>query len=314
MYPYPLITFSDGSHVSLYEIFIVIGVIAAIVLFRILADRRKLPAKLQNLVLIGAVVSFVVGYFFAVFFQALYDIAERGAFIIDKNTGATFYGGFIGGAACMLLIYFVGGHFLFKKQNGAHLRWFWTFVNIAAACVPLAHGFGRIGCLCGGCCYGMETDAWYGIPMDIGAMDGVYVKVIPTQLFEAIFLFALAGYLIYRNWKGKGFCLPIYLISYGVWRFLIEYLRADDRGQTFIPFLSPSQLTALFLVIVGAGLIAGYFAIVRKKGKEFFAPPGAENNAAHTEESDAAEGMSTAEKSDAADSDGSAPDKGAPED
>ena len=115
MYPYPLITFPDGSGISLYEIFIVVGVIAAIVLFRILADRRNLPAKLQNLILIGAVVSFIVGYFFAVLFQAIYDIAERGAFIIDKNTGATFYGGFIGGAACMLLIYFIGGKLLFKN-------------------------------------------------------------------------------------------------------------------------------------------------------------------------------------------------------
>ena len=32
MYPYPLITFPDGSGISLYEIFIVVGVIAAIVL------------------------------------------------------------------------------------------------------------------------------------------------------------------------------------------------------------------------------------------------------------------------------------------
>ena len=273
MYPYYLITFPDGSGISLYEIFIVIGVIAAIVLFRILADRRRLPAKLQNLILIGAVVSFIVGYFFAVLFQAIYDIAERGAFIIDKNTGATFYGGFIGGAACMLLIYFVGGYLRFKKQNNEHLRWFPSFVNIAAACVPLAHGFGRIGCLFGGCCHGAATDAWFGIPMDIGALDGVYVKVIPTQLFEAVFLFILAAFLIWRNWKGKGFCLPIYLIAYGVWRFLIEYLRADDRGQTFLSFLSPSQLTAVILVVIGGALIAAYYIIVRKKGKEIFAPP-----------------------------------------
>lgn len=273
MYPYPLITFPDGSGISLYEIFIVVGVIAAIVLFRILADRRNLPAKLQNLILIGAVVSFIVGYFFAVLFQAIYDIAERGAFIIDKNTGATFYGGFIGGAACMLLIYFIGGHLLFKKQNNEHLRWFPSFVNIAAACVPLAHGFGRIGCLFGGCCYGMETDAWFGIPMDIGTMDHVYVKVVPTQLFEAIFLFALAAFLIWRNWKGKGFCLPTYLIGYGVWRFLIEYLRDDDRGQTFLSFLTPSQLTAVVLVLIGCALIAAYFIIVHKKGKAIFEPP-----------------------------------------
>lgn len=273
MYPYPLITFPDGSGISLYEIFIVVGVIAAIVLFRILADRRNLPAKLQNQILIGAVVSFIVGYFFAVLFQAIYDIAERGAFIIDKNTGATFYGGFIGGAACMMLIYFIGGYLLFKKQNNEHLRWFPSFVNIAAACVPLAHGFGRIGCLFGGCCYGMETDAWFGIPMDIGTMDHVYVKVVPTQLFEAIFLFALAAFLIWRNWKGKGFCLPAYLIGYGVWRFLIEYLRDDDRGQTFLSFLTPSQLTAVVLVLIGCALIAAYFIIVHKKGKAIFEPP-----------------------------------------
>lgn len=273
MYPYPLITFPDGSGISLYEVFIVVGVIAAIVLFRILADRRNLPAKLQNLILIGAVVSFIVGYFFAVLFQAIYDIAERGAFIIDKNTGATFYGGFIGGAVCMLLIYFVGGYLLFKKQDNEHLRWFSSFINIAAACVPLAHGFGRIGCLCGGCCYGMQTDAWYGIPMDIGALDHVFVKVVPTQLFEAIFLFALAAFLIWRNWNGKGFCLPVYLIGYGIWRFLLEYLRDDDRGQTFLSFLTPSQLTAVVLVLIGCALIAAYYIIVRKKGKEFFAPP-----------------------------------------
>ena len=273
MYPYPLITFPDGSGISLYEIFIVVGVIAAIVLFRILADRRNLPAKLQNLILIGAVVSFIVGYFFAVLFQAIYDIAERGAFIIDKNTGATFYGGFIGGAACMLLIYFIGGYLLFKKQNNEHLRWFPSFVNIAAACVPLAHGFGRIGCLFGGCCYGMETDAWFGIPMDIGTMDHVYVKVVPTQLFEAIFLFALAAFLIWRNWKVTGFGLPTYLIGYGVWRFLIEYLRDDDRGQTFLSFLTPSQLTAVVLVLIGCALIAAYYIIVHKKGKAMFEPP-----------------------------------------
>ena len=62
MYPYKLIRFPDGSGITLYEIFILIGVSAAIVLFRILADRREMPAKLQNLVLIGAVLSFIVGY------------------------------------------------------------------------------------------------------------------------------------------------------------------------------------------------------------------------------------------------------------
>lgn len=117
MYPYKLIRFPDGSGITLYEIFILIGVIAAIVLFRILADRRKMPAKLQNLVLIGAVVSFIVGYLCAVLFQAVYNAIATGEFSLGSGTGSTFYGGFIGGAVCMLLIYFVGGRILFGQKG-----------------------------------------------------------------------------------------------------------------------------------------------------------------------------------------------------
>ena len=40
----------------------------------------------------------------------------------------------------------------------------------------------------------------------------------------------------------------------------MEYARADDRGQTVISFLSPSQLVAIILVAVGVA----YFALWRK--------------------------------------------------
>ena len=267
MYPYKLIEFPDGSGLSLYEIFILLGVIAAIVMFRVLADHNAMPAKLQNLILIGAVVSFIVGYFSAVLFQAIYNIASIGAFILDSQTGSTFYGGFIGGVCCMLLIYFVGGHFLFKKEK-THLRWFFAFANIAAVCIPLAHGLGRIGCLTAGCCHGGETDAWFGIRQYIELSSGEYGwrTVVPLQLFEAIFLIALASVLFILVWKAKWHELPIYLSGYGIWRFLIEFLRTDDRGTSFLSFLSPSQITAIFMILIAAVLIAGNF-ILMKKGK-----------------------------------------------
>ena len=286
MYPYPLIRFSDGSGIGLYEICMLVGVVAAMVLFSVLAERRKMPGKLQNLILVGIVVSFVVGYLAAVLFQAVYNALETGKFVIDENTGATFYGGLIGGTLCMLLLYFVGGRILYGKF-GVAVRWFPTFTNIAAACVPLAHAFGRIGCLMAGCCHGGQTDAWYGIPMDIGVLDGEYVKVVPLQLFEAIFLFALAAFLIVRFWRGKGMEVPVYLIGYGVWRFVIEFFRTDDRGASFIPGLSPSQVTAIFLILVGIGIVVAYFVICRRKGREFFALPKEEEERAS---SDTAEG------------------------
>ena len=122
----------------------------------------------------------------------------------------------------------------------------------------------------GGCCHGGETDAWYGIPMDIGALDGEYVKVVPLQLYEAIFLLGLAAFLIVRILQKKGMAAPLYFLIYGVWRFFIEFFRADDRGASFIPALSPSQVTALFLILVGIGIYCAYFIIRKKYGADFF--------------------------------------------
>ena len=110
MYPYDFLF--DGF--NLYVLFITLGVIAALVVFRILADKNKFPAGLQNLVLIGAVISVVVGYCFAVLFQGVYNAFETGKFVINGSTGATFYGGLIGGAGIMLLIYFLGGKLILK--------------------------------------------------------------------------------------------------------------------------------------------------------------------------------------------------------
>lgn len=267
MFPNYIIGFSDGSGISFYEIFFAVGLIAALVLLRVLSDRRGLPAKLQNMVLIGTVVSCVVGYLSAVLFQAVYDWFATGVFKIDGSTGATFYGGLIGGAACFLAIYFGFGHLLFKNEK-THLQYFPAIANIAAVCIPAAHAFGRLGCLSAGCCSGTPTDAWYGIYMHTA--DYGYTKVVPLQLFESIFLFALAGYLFYRNWQRKGLCLPFYLVGYGIWRFVIEFFRGDDRGATFIPFLSPSQLTAIVLILVGIGIYIAYFVIIRKKGKTYY--------------------------------------------
>lgn len=279
MYPYKIFTFPDGTGITLYEVFILIGVIAALVLFRILADRRKMPAKLQNLILIGAVVAFVIGYLSAVLFQAFYNALETGNFELNGSTGSTFYGGFIGGAVGMLLIYFIGGRLLFKSMKTS-VEWLPTFANIAAACIPLAHGFGRIGCLTAGCCHGGITDAWYGITQWVETASGKYgwEKVVPIQLFEAIFLFLLAAFLFMLVWKKKGFGLSGYLIGYGVWRFVIEFFRTDDRGASFISGLTPSQVTAILMVLIGVVLIAAYYIIRKKKGQDVFIAPDLKEN------------------------------------
>ncbi len=242
MYPYPVFL-----GLTLYELFIVIGFVSAVLIYRVLADRETVPASVQNLCLFGGFAGLAGGYLLAVVVQAFYNYMEDGVFEITGHTGATFYGGLIGGAAVFLLIYFGVGYFVCRKRE--HLRYFWRISDFAAAGIASAHGFGRLGCLMAGCCYGRETDSVFGI-----YMSALGRRVIPVQLYEAVFLFLLAAFLIFRTVRGKSYALPLYMVLYGVWRFAVEYLRGDDRGATVVPFLSPSQLTAVVLVI-GAGIV-----------------------------------------------------------
>jgi len=142
------------------------------------------------------------------------------------------------------------------------VREFFNIANIGAACIAAAHGLGRLGCLFAGCCHGAVTDKWYGIYMV--ALDK---KVVPIQLFEAIFLFALFALFLIRILKNKTYNLPIYMCAYGIWRFFIEYARTDYRGSTFISFLTPSQLTAI-LMIVGSLAVFLLEYSVRKRESE----------------------------------------------
>ena len=245
MYPYEIFLGLD-----LYSILLCVGIFVCILTYSRLADTLYLSAKLQKFCFICAVFAIPLGYGSAVLFQALYNIKENGGFVLSKDTGATFYGGLIGGAAVFLLIYFVAGHFLFS--DGYHRRNFFGVANCAAASIALAHACGRVGCLMAGCCHGKLTEEWYGIYMhgDFG-----YEKYVPVQLFEALFLFALFGILTALVLKKGSYNLPIYMMGYGAWRFVAEYFRADDRGDSLISFLSPSQLIAVLMILGGVGLL-----------------------------------------------------------
>ena len=255
MYPYEIFLGMD-----LYSILISVGVVLCMLFIRLQADWRGLRAKLQNLYLLNTIAAVVLGYGSAVLFQAFYNYMARGVFEITNSTGSTFYGGLIGGTAMFILLYLVIGHFLFKdKYHIPHLR---TASDIAPACITVAHGFGRLGCLMAGCCHGAECNAWYGIKMV-----NLPYKVVPVQLFEALYLFALSGIFLFMFKKGKKYLMPAYMMAYAVWRFLAEILRGDYRGATIVDFLTPSQFISVLLLAGGLVLLAIELYVDGRKAK-----------------------------------------------
>lgn len=249
MYPYDLI-----FNIGLYELLAAGGILCAMVAFRYLSEVRGLPVRLHNFIIADTVLTVVGGYFSAVLMQAFYDYRASGVFSLTKNTGATFLGGFIGGLIIFLFIYFIVGRFVFHK--GYTGGYFPVVSDIYAVCLPLAHGFGRLGCLMAGCCHGAPAE-WGLYHANLG------MKVVPVQLFEAIFLFGLSALLFFITKKKTGTGFALYMTLYGVWRFFAEFLRADDRGATIVELLSPSQLVSVIMVIVGLVIL-----LVEKKGKK----------------------------------------------
>ncbi len=253
MFPYEILPGFD-----LYTICITLGMAGCLVLFRLLADRAGLSARLTNLTLACGLCGAAAGLGTAVLFQAFYRYLDGGSFALSGQTGATFYGGLLGGAAVFLLVYFLPGRILFP--DGEHRAQFFAVSGMVAPAITFAHAAGRLGCFFVGCCYGVES----GTPLDL-YFPALGRAVLPTQLYEAVFLAALTVFLILRARRGYADGLPLYLLAYAVFRYLLEFVRGDDRGATLLPFFSPSQLTALLLFAVG-GLLLLFARRLRRGG------------------------------------------------
>lgn len=209
------------------------------------------------------------------FFGDEASLGETLVRLVDvRRGGLVAYGGFLGG--------YFGAHFYLYRAGVPLLR----FADVAAPTLALGLGLTRIGCYLFGCDFGapLSEDApawlrgWGTFPHwenDEGSpawahhvdaydldFDARYsLPCHPTQLYESAAGLLLCGVcvLVWRRRQFHGQVLLILTALYGVWRFLIEFVRDDpERGQAF--GFSTSQLISLALVP-----IALFFYHQRKK-------------------------------------------------
>ncbi|MDM7922432.1 MAG: prolipoprotein diacylglyceryl transferase [Pyrinomonadaceae bacterium] len=232
--------------ITSYGLWLAAGMLVALIVASKLAVRDGLPREriydLGLWTLIGGLFGSKILMFF------VEDNVQ--VFSLDfLRSGGVYYGGLIGGfLAVAILIKF------YKLP-------FWKVADAFAPAVALGQAFGRQGCFAAGCCWGKPTDWWWGVHFTekgneyTGVPIANNVHLHPTQLIESFTMLAVFGLLVllHRKKKFDGQVLIAYGIIYAVFRFLIEFIRDDPRGDLFgltsATGLSTSQLVSLLVAV-----------------------------------------------------------------
>jgi phosphatidylglycerol---prolipoprotein diacylglyceryl transferase len=238
--------------------------------------------------LVGARVVFILvnwrQYFIDQFWDAEYTFLP--SFLVVWKGGLVFWGAALGGLA---------GFLLFCKKRGLDFDTTLRFADIAVLGLPLAHVFGRFGCIAAGCCWGDAMfhidDAGHAIsdipfaarfPAGslayssllqssssevVGVMrdTGHTVPLFPSQIAESIgegFVFLTLLFMRQRKWF-NGQIVLIYFMLYPILRTFLEMFRGDtERGYVIDGVLSTSQFISIAVATTALSMIF----VLRKRG------------------------------------------------
>jgi phosphatidylglycerol:prolipoprotein diacylglycerol transferase len=174
-----------------------------------------------------------------------------------------FYGGLLGG--------FAGAYIFCKCFKVPFLK----MADILAPAIPIGHAFGRIGCLLGGCCYGLEVSASNPFSIiypertdvlaELTAPVGIPLLALPIieaagNLLIAVIVLIFGRIKLKKAYHGR--CIALYLLMYAVQRFVLEFYRGDLVRGVYRG-ISTSQIISIAIIIFVMGIFI--FGRMRKK-------------------------------------------------
>lgn len=240
------VLFSIGSfHIYGYGLMIAVGTLLAYFLAEYRAKRHGLNSDMVFGLVVTVLITGWLGAKLLYYITIWRDILKDPSILLSFSNGFVVYGGIICG--------FLGALLYCKRKKTALL----PYSDLIMPSVALAQGFGRIGCLLAGCCYGIAWHGPLGITFPAGGLAPSGTPLFPTQIASAAFDLALGLILIAvsKKLRKTGQMTALYLTCYSVGRFIIEFFRGDlERGA--VGPLSTSQFIGIFTMAAGAaGLV-----------------------------------------------------------
>lgn len=248
--------------ITSFGVMMALAFLAAYQVSRSEFDRMGKDPEFAADLLLGALIGGIVGAkLYYVFLN--WDLTVQDPLgMLFSRAGLVWYGGFLGGAAGVILMI---------RRRGEEIP---PLADAIAPALALGYAVGRIGCFLVGDDYGRPTDSWVGIAFPQGSPpstagnlregfgvsvpasipDSTVLQVHPTQLYEvgmSLLIFLVLWRL--RGDRPTGWLFSLWLALAGAERFIVEFFRAkDDR---FFGALTLAQVISLCLIGLGIYLM-----------------------------------------------------------
>jgi len=202
------------------------------------------PRDLEDVIFVcvlGVVVGGRLGY--TLFYQPAYYLSHPLEILYVWQGGMAFHGGLLG--VLVMLAWWA------RKRKVRYL----AVGDQVAPLIPLGLAAGRLGNFINGELWGRPTDAPWGM---VFAQAGDGMARHPSQLYQAglegVLLFVLV-WAFARKARPVGQVSAVFLLGYGVLRFIAEFAREpDDFLGLLVADLSMGQWLSLPMILAGAGL------------------------------------------------------------
>ena len=195
-------------------------------------------------VVLGVILGGRLGY--VLFYKPGYYFHHPAEIIAVWQGGMSFHGGFLG---VLIAVWYLS-----RKHK---IRWL-EMTDFVAPLIPLALAAGRLGNFINGELYGRVTSVPWG--MVFSSPGAGPAPRHPSQLYE----FALEGLTLFvilwtftARPRPVGAASGVFLVGYGVLRFIAEFFREPDDFLGFLALgLTMGQWLSVPMIVIGVFLLA----------------------------------------------------------